>query len=135
MNLHLGEQVQYGDTADNQQKPDNGAHVGCLLEKEHAAQCDESDTKCRPSGVCNADGNCAQAKAEQVQRRYIAQQRKFCISVVDKQLWMDLRNRFFLLSPSDYTKWPDEPVVIVLIWSLGKCKIIAFCSYFDYILI
>lgn len=75
VDVHLREQIQYGNARDNQDKPYDGSQIGHLLEKEDAADGDEGDAESRPGGIRDADGNGPQAKTQQVERCDIADER------------------------------------------------------------
>lgn len=75
MDIHLRKQVQDRHTGDDQDKSHDGAQVGSLLEEVDAADGDEGDAERRPGGICDADGNAAQAKTQQVKRRHVADER------------------------------------------------------------
>ena len=73
--IHLRKQVQDCHAGDDQDKPHDGAQVGRLLEKEDSADGYKRDAECRPGGIRDADGDGAQAEAQQVERRHIADER------------------------------------------------------------
>ena len=75
VNIHLRKQVQYRYAGNNQDEPHDGSQIRHLLEKEDAADGNEGDAESRPRGVCDADRDGAQAKAQQVKRRHVADER------------------------------------------------------------
>ena len=75
VDIHFREKIQHGDAWNNRDEPDNGSQVGHLLEKENVADGNERDAERRPGGVRDADGDGAQAEAQQVKRCNIAHER------------------------------------------------------------
>lgn len=75
VDIHLRKQVQDCHAGDDQDKPHDGAQVGHLLEKEDTADGYKRDAERRPGGICDADGDGAQAKTQQVKRRHVADER------------------------------------------------------------
>ena len=76
VDIHLRKQVENRYAGNNQDEPHDGSQIRHLLEKENAADGNEGDAKRRPGSVRDADGDGAQAKAQQVQRRHIADERR-----------------------------------------------------------
>lgn len=75
VDIHLRKQVENRHAGNNQDEPHDGSQIRHLLEKEDAAYCNEGDAESRPRGVCDADRDGAQAKAQQVERRHVADER------------------------------------------------------------
>ena len=75
VDIHLRKQVQDRYAGNNQDEPHDGAQIGHLLEKEDAADGYKRDAERRPGGIRDADGDRAQAKTQQVERRHVADER------------------------------------------------------------